>query len=52
MVPPVPANPQIEQHLNGSSEVLPGGRQTPSGFLRTFGFHVLAVLLGIALAFM
>ena len=52
MVPPVPANPQIEQHLNGSSAVVPGGAQTTSRFLRTFGFQLLAVLLGTALAFM
>jgi hypothetical protein len=52
MVSPAPVNPQIEQRPNGSSAVLIGGARTTSRFLRTFGFHVLAVLLGIALAFM
>ena len=51
MVPPAPVDPQIE-HSNESSVVLPGGGQITSRFLRTFGFHVLVVLLGIALAFM
>jgi len=52
MVAPAPVNPQIEPRADGSSAVAPGGAQTTGGFLRTFGFHVLAVLLGIALAFM
>ncbi len=52
MVAPAPVNPQVEQHSNGSSAVLFGSARTTSRFLRTFGFHVLAVLLGIALAFM
>jgi hypothetical protein len=51
MVPPAPANPQIE-NPNGSSADLPDGAQATSHFLRTFSFHVLVVLLGIALAFM
>jgi hypothetical protein len=52
MVAPAPVNPQIEQHPDGSSAVVAGGARITSRFLRTFGFHVLAVLLGIALAFM
>jgi hypothetical protein len=51
MVPPAPANPQNE-HSNESPADLLGGVKATSRFLRTFGFHVLAVLLGIALAFM
>ena len=45
MVPPAPTNPQIE-HSNRSSADLLGGAKTTSRFLRTFGFHVLAVLVG------
>ena len=52
MVPPAPVNPQVEQRPNGSAADLRGGAKTTSRFLRTFGFHLLAVLLGIALAFM
>ena len=52
MVPPAPVNPQVEHCPNESSVVLPVGAQTTSRFLRTFGFQVLVVLLGIALAFM
>jgi hypothetical protein len=51
LVPPAPTNPQIE-HSNESSADLVGCAKSTSRFLRTFGFHVLAVLLGIALAFM
>jgi hypothetical protein len=51
LAPPAPANPQIE-HSKESSVHLPGGVQITSRFLRNFGFHVLVVLLGIALAFM
>ena len=46
MAPPAPLQP-------GSTE--PGSEMqvsTASSFVRTFSFHVLAVLLGIALAFM
>jgi hypothetical protein len=39
-----PTPPEMEVGLQG-------GATTPR-FLRTYGFHVLAVLLGIALAFM
>jgi hypothetical protein len=35
-----------------AAEGLPGDARTTSRFLRTFGFHLLAALLGIALAFM
>jgi hypothetical protein len=52
MVPPAPVNPQVEQRSNGSSAVLLLGAQTTGRFVRAFGFQVLAVLLGIALAFM
>jgi hypothetical protein len=51
LVPPAPTNPQIENSNESSAELL-GGVKATSRFLRTFGFHVLAVLLGIALAFM
>jgi hypothetical protein len=51
MVSPAPDNPQIE-HPNESSVDLLGGGKITSRFLRTYGFHVLVVLLGIALAFM
>jgi hypothetical protein len=39
-----PAPPEMEEGLLGGS--------TTPRFLRTYGFQVLAVLLGIALAFM
>ncbi len=51
LVPPAPTNPQIE-HSNESSADQVGCAKSTSRFLRIFGFHVLAVLLGIALAFM
>jgi hypothetical protein len=51
LTPPAPTSPQID-HGNESSADLVGGVKATSSFLRTFGFHVLAVLLGIALAFM
>ena len=52
MATPAPVNPQIEQRADGSSAVVRGRAQITASFLRTFGFHVIAVLLGIALAFM
>ena len=52
MVTPAPVNPQLEQRADGSSAVVCGGAKTTTSFLRTFGFQVLAVLLGLALAFM
>ena len=51
LVPPVPANPQIEHSKESPADLL-GGVKATSRFLRTFGFQLLAVLLGIALAFM
>jgi hypothetical protein len=56
MVSPTTANPpgqvQIEV-ISHSAEVRPsGGESATSRFLDTFGFHLLVVLLGIALAFM
>ena len=52
---PAPVSPPTQVQLGPvppEMEVgLQGGATTPR-FLRTFGFHVLAVLLGIALAFM
>jgi hypothetical protein len=52
MVAPGPDNPQIEQRPNGSPADVLGSARATSSFLLTFGFHVLAALLGIALAFM
>jgi hypothetical protein len=56
MVPPAlvdaPDEMQISQLPNELETGLPNGAATSQRFLRTFGFHVLAVLLGIALAFM
>jgi hypothetical protein len=52
MVPPAPVNPDNAQLPDGSATALADGTGTTSRFLRAFGFHVLAVLLGIALAFM
>jgi hypothetical protein len=60
MVSPATANPpgqiQIEalvEETSHSAEVRPsGGESATSRFLDTFGFHLLVVLLGIALAFM
>jgi hypothetical protein len=52
MVAPAPVNPQIEKRTDGSSAVVSGGAQTTSRFLRSYGFHVLAILLCIALAFL
>jgi len=56
MVSPANANPpgqvQIEQTAR-ATEVRPsGGESSTSRFLDTFGFHLLVVLLGIAMAFM
>jgi hypothetical protein len=52
MIPPAPVKPHVEPRPKGSSAVLLLGAQTTSRVVRTFGFQVLAVLLGIALAFM
>jgi len=53
MESPAPVSPPAQAQIGPASpEVgLQGGATTPR-FLRTYGFHVLAVLLGIALAFM
>jgi hypothetical protein len=52
---PAPVSPPAQAQMGAASpevEVgLHGGAATPR-FLRTYGFQVLAVLLGIALAFM
>ena len=53
MVAPAPVIRKSSSVLtDDASAVLIGGAKTTKRFLRTFGFHVLAVLLGIALAFM
>ena len=56
MVSPANANPpgqiQIEE-IARTTEVRRSGAETAaSRFLDTFGFHLLIVLLGIAMAFM
>ena len=56
MVAPVPVNPpgetQIAPYPKGFVAKLPQGARTTRRFLRNFGFHVVAALLGIALAFL
>jgi hypothetical protein len=56
MVAPVPVNPPCETHMapspKGLMARLPHGVRTTRNFLRSFGFHVVAALLGIALAFL
>jgi hypothetical protein len=59
MVSPANANPpgqiQLEAQIEeiARTEVRPsGGESATSRFLDTFGFHLLVVLLGIAMAFM
>ena len=56
MVPPAPVNAHDEMqiaHLPHELETgLSPGAGTTQRYLRAVGFHVLAVLLGIALAFM
>ena len=60
MVSPTTANPpgqiQIEALIDDISHPAearpPGGESATSRFLDTFGFHLLIVLLGIAMAFM
>jgi hypothetical protein len=55
MVSPANANPpgQIQIEEIARTEVRPsGGESATSRFLDTFGFHLLVVLLGIAMAFM
>jgi hypothetical protein len=51
LVPPAPVTPHIEHPKESPADLL-GGVKATSRFVRAFGFQVLAVLLGIALAFM
>jgi hypothetical protein len=54
MVSPTPANPpgQIADVAPKTQPRSPSGNNATRRFLDTFGFHLLIVLLGIALAFM
>ncbi len=54
MVSPTPANPpgQIADVAPKTRPRSPSGNSATRRFLDTFGFHLLIVLLGIALAFM
>ncbi len=56
MVSPANANPpnqvQIEEIARTTEVRRSGGDTVTSRFLDTFGFHLLIVLLGIAMAFM
>ncbi len=56
MVPPASGSRSSEMQIapppDGLAVTLPGGARTTRHFLRTAGFHLLFVLLGIALAFM
>jgi hypothetical protein len=54
MVSPTPANPpgQIADVAPKMQPRSPDGDSATSRFFDTFGFHLLVVLLGIALAFM
>jgi hypothetical protein len=56
MVSPAPVNPsgqsQIADVTQGMQARSPDGESATRQFLDTFGFHLLVVLLGIALAFM
>jgi hypothetical protein len=54
MVSPTPVNPpgQIADVAHEMQPRSPDGDSATSRFLDTFGFHVLIVLLGIAMAFM
>ena len=61
MVSPAPVHtsgqaPPGQPHANGSAHEMTVGSQAPTNatnrFLDAFGFHLLVVLLGIALAFM
>jgi hypothetical protein len=52
---PAPVSPPAQAQFGSAPpemEVGSQGGSTTPRFLRTYGFHVLAVLLGIALAFM
>ena len=56
MVSPAPVNPpgpmQTAEFPPGMEAGSPTGKSSTQRFLDTFGFHLLVVLLGIALAFM
>jgi hypothetical protein len=54
MVSPTPVNPpgQTADSARGLAVSPAAGNNTTSRLLDTFGFHLLFVLLGIALAFM
>jgi hypothetical protein len=56
MVSPTTANPpgqiQTEEISHATQVRRPGGDSATRRFLDTFGFHLLVVLLGIAMAFM
>jgi hypothetical protein len=55
MVSPAPVNPPGQHQIADPREMevrSPGSTSATSRFLDTFGFHLLIVLLGIALAFM
>jgi hypothetical protein len=54
MVSPPPVNPpgQTADSARGLAVSSPAGNNATGRFLDTFGFHLLFVLLGIALAFM
>jgi hypothetical protein len=56
MVAPTPINPprvtEMASSPRGLMARLPQSARTASLFLRSFGFHVVAALLGIALAFL
>ena len=49
-----PAQPPIRQRIPRLALVaaVPRGARSTTRFLRSFGFHVLAALVGIALAFL
>jgi hypothetical protein len=51
MVSPDDVRPPAQQDPRETELEFPGGETTKGRFLHTFGFHVLVLLLGIALAF-
>jgi hypothetical protein len=51
MVSPDDVRPPAQQDPRETELGLPGGGTNKGHFLHTFGFHVLVLLLGIALAF-
>ena len=56
MVSPAPVDPPGPTHTDepppGIEAGTPAGKSSTQRFLDTFGFHLLVLLLGIALAFM